>query len=160
MCCCLIEIKTAFLFDAIDQNKYFIHSGSFRRTYVTTTAPPSCSTISRLHWVQLFQEYCQIKKEVEVFSVVASSSLTHLLSDLFYLFSFGQETFLKRHRLPGRLVLQGLFFTPEVSDFILCLDIRFLQPGKNKTKKQNPRPRRSENPANTCPISSTFTKAE
>lgn len=74
-------------------------------------------------------------KKVEVFSA-ASLSLTHLLSDLFYLFSFGQEAFLKCHRLPGHLVLQALLFTPEVFDFILCLDIRLLQPGKNKSEAQ------------------------
>lgn len=84
---------------------------------------------SRLHEAQLCQEYCQIKEEVEPFSV-ASSSPTHLLSDLFYLFRFGQEAFLKRHRLPGQLVLQGLLFAPEVLDLVLCLHIRRLQPGR------------------------------
>lgn len=63
---------------------------------------------------------------------MSSLSLTHQLSDLLYLFCFGQETFLKRHRLPVNLVLQGLFFTLEAFDFVLCLDKCLLQPGSKQ----------------------------
>lgn len=79
--------------------------------------------------------------------MVAPSSWTHLLPDLFGLSGLGQEAFLKRRRLPRHLLLQAPFFALEQFDFILRLDKGLLQPGgetkKKKPKRQGPG---SENP--------------
>lgn len=69
--------------------------------------------------------------------MVAPSSWTHLLPDLFGLSGLGQEAFLKRRRLPRHLLLQAPFFALEQFDFILRLDKGLLQPGGGNKKKKS-----------------------